>query len=186
MDDFQQQQAFRLLTRAVLGVLRNAQDGELPLYAWTLGLPQQELLDVLSACAPELGCMEALADVQYQQLLSQRPPLNKALLTMLLANRSAAENPQHSRWLAHAVAVASLGSRHLWQDMGLAGRHEVNHLLQYYLYPLYARNKADIKWKRFLYAELGEQLGRPYLKPPECGRCREHASCQPSPSEQPT
>jgi hypothetical protein len=30
MDDLQQQQAFRLLTRAVLGVLRNAQDGELP------------------------------------------------------------------------------------------------------------------------------------------------------------
>ena len=184
MDDFQQQQVFRLLSRAILGVLRNAQDGELPLYAWTLGLPQQTLLQVLAACAPELGCMEALADAQYQLLLSQRPPLHGALLDMLLANRSAAEDPQHGRWLAHAVAVASLGSRHLWQDMGLAGRHELNQLLQYYLYPLYARNQADIKWKRFLYAELGEQLGRPDLKPPECGRDHTHAVCLPTLSGQ--
>ena len=179
MDDFQQH-AFRLLTRAMLGVLRNAQDGELPLYAWTLGLPQQQLLEVLAACAPELGRMEALPDAQYQQLLSQRPPLHNELLDMLLANRSAAENAQHSSWLAHAVAVASLGSRHLWQDLGLSGRHEVNQLLQYYLYPLYARNQTDIKWKRFMYAELGERLGRPGLKPPECGRCHEHALCLPT------
>ncbi|WP_158613530.1 nitrogen fixation protein NifQ [Aquitalea sp. FJL05] len=186
MDDFQQQCAFRLLTRAVLGVLRNAQDGELPLYAWTLGLPQQAVLEVLATCAPELGSMEALTDVQYQQLLSLQPPLHTALLDMLLANRSAAENAQHSSWLAHVVAVASLGSRHLWEDMGLSGRHELNQLLQYYLYPLYARNQADIKWKRFLYAELGEQLGLPQLKPPQCGRCQEHAACLPTLAEQPT
>lgn len=186
MNDFQQQRAFRLLTRAVLGVLRNAQDGELPLYAWTLGLPQQMLLEVLAACAPELGSMEALADTQYQQLLSQQSPLHSALLSLLLANRSAAENPQHGSWLAHVVAVASLGSRHLWQDMGLTSRHEVSLLLQYYLYPLYARNQADIKWKRFLYAELGDQLGLPGLKPPQCGRCREHAACLPALPEQQT
>lgn len=176
MDDFQQQQAFRLLTRAVLGVLRNAQDGELPLYAWTLGLPQQALLDVLAACMPELGSMEALADAQYRQLLAQRPPLHNDLLAMLLANRSAAENPQHSSWLAHAVAVASLGSRQLWQDMGLAGRQELNLLLQYYLYPLHARNPGESDWKHFLYAELGDQLGRPGLKPPECGSHQRPAS----------
>ena len=186
MDDFQQQRAFRLLTRAVLGVLRNAQDGELPLYAWTLGQPQPDLREVLATCAPELGQQEALSDAQYQLLLSQQPPLHSALLDMLLANRSAAENPQHGSWLAHAVAVASLGSRHLWQDMGLTGRHEVSLLLQYYLYPLYARNQADIKWKRFLYAELGELLGQAGLKPPECGRCHEHAACLPALPEQQT
>lgn len=180
MDDFQQQHAFQLLSRAMLGVLRNAQDGELPLYAWTLGLSQSDLLAALAACAPELGCMEALADAQYQLLLSQRPPLHSALLDMLLANRSAAENPQHGRWLSHALAVASLGSRHLWQDMGLAGRHELNQLLQYYLYPLYVRNQGDAKWKHFLYAELGEQLGRPGLKPPECHSNQERTVCHPS------
>ncbi|NWK79644.1 nitrogen fixation protein NifQ [Aquitalea sp. LB_tupeE] len=178
MDEVQQQ-AFRLLTRAVLGVLRNAQDGELPLFAWTLGLPQADLLEVLYACAPELGHMEALPDVQYQQLLSQRPPLHQALLDMLLTNRSAAENAQHGRWLAHALAVASLGSRYLWQDLGLSSHRELKQLLQFYLYPLFARNQADIKWKRFLYAELGEQLGHPGLKPPECGRDHRHAACLP-------
>ncbi|WP_374556718.1 nitrogen fixation protein NifQ [Aquitalea pelogenes] len=180
MDDFRQQQAFRLLSRAVLGVLRNAQDGELPLFAWTLGLSQADLLEVLSACAPALGSMEALPDAQYQQLLAQRPPLHNDLLLMLLANRSAAENPQHGRWLAHAVAVASLGNRHLWQDMGLSSRHELNQLLQCYLYPLYVRNRGDAKWKHFLYAELAEQLGRPGLKPPECHSNQERTVCHPS------
>ena len=33
-----------LLRRAVSGVLRNAQNGDLPLFAWTLGMPQPELL----------------------------------------------------------------------------------------------------------------------------------------------
>jgi nitrogen fixation protein NifQ len=186
MADFQRQQAFRLLSRTVLGVLRNAQDGELPLYAWTLGLPQQEMLEMLAACAPELGYLEALAETQYQQLQAQRPALVAELAAMLLANRSAAENPRHGRWLAHAVAVASLGSRHLWQDMGLASRHELNLLLQHYLYPLYARKQPDLKWKRFLYAELGEQLGRPGLKPPECGRCHAHTTCLPAQPERQT
>ena len=37
-----------LLRRAVSGVLRNAQNGELPLFAWTLGMPQPELLALLA------------------------------------------------------------------------------------------------------------------------------------------
>ena len=46
------------MCRAIGGVLRNAQNGELPLYAWTLGLPQDELLAMLHHWAMEL-CITA-------------------------------------------------------------------------------------------------------------------------------
>ena len=58
-----------LLRRAVSGVLRNAQNGDLPLFAWTLGMPQSELLALLARMFPEVDPVEAMPDAQYQQLL---------------------------------------------------------------------------------------------------------------------
>ncbi|MDM7457098.1 MAG: nitrogen fixation protein NifQ [Tepidimonas sp.] len=55
------------------------------------------------------------------------------------------------------------GTRHLWQELGLAGRPEVSRLLRLCFPDLAARNTPDLKWKRFLFQALGEQLGLPSL-----------------------
>lgn len=170
---------FGLMVRAIAGVLRNAQDGELPLFAWTLGLPQPALSAMVARCFPELGTLEWLPQQQYAAIVDAAPGEFRDLAAMLLANRSATADLQHADWLAHAIAAASLGSRHLWQDLGLTGRDAVCRLLEQYFAPLYRRNTQNLKWKRFLFAELGALQGRHDLQPPKCHDCAEFPVCFP-------
>ena len=95
-----------LLRRAVSGVLRNAQNGDLPLFAWTLGMPQPELLALLARLFPEVDPVESMPDAQYQKLLRMCPPDFAAMLTLLLANRNPEQPERLTRWLAHAIAAA--------------------------------------------------------------------------------
>ena len=169
-----------LMLRAIAGVLRNAQEGELPLFAWTLGLPQPALLVMVGHCFPELGALEPMPQRQYDAIVATAPAEFCDLAAMLFANRSPDADPQHAAWLAHGIAAASLGSRHLWQDLGFAGRDAVFDLLAHYFEPFYRRNAKNIKWKRFLFAELGALQGRPDLHPPKCDHCDEFAVCFPT------
>ena len=81
---------------------------------------------------------------------------------------------------AGAVACASWGRGHLWQDLGLRGRHDVTALLTGHFPGLVARNTRDLKWKHFLYAEVGAALGEPDLRAPHCAQCDSFASCYPA------
>lgn len=168
-----------LMVAAIAGVLRNAQDGELPLFSWTLGLPQAQLAALVEHCFPELGQLELMPEAQYAMIVKDAPAEFRDLVALLLAHRSLDADLQHADWLAHAIAAASLGSRHLWQDIGLAGRDAVGRLLEQHFQPLYRRNTKDIKWKRFLFAELGVLQGRPGLQPPKCHHCDEFTVCFP-------
>ncbi len=127
-----------LLRRAVSGVLRNAQNGELPLFAWTLGMPQPELLALLARLFPEVDPVESMPDAQYQKLLRMCPPDFAAMLTLLLANRNPEQPERLTRWLAHAIAAACYGERELWEDLDLGGRDDLGQLLQQYFPPLHA------------------------------------------------
>ena len=190
MDSFQLRQISRSLVnsltksdcqsvflRAIKGTLQNAQDGELPLFAWTLGLQQVELVQMLQICFPEIDVLERLSDRQYQQLLKTTPDDFLLLKDLLLDRRSPDQDMREVDWLARAIAAASQGSRHLWQDLGLHNRDEVSLLLQQYFEPLYLRNTKNVKWKRFLYAELGLAQGKSELQPPKCRVCPEFAIC---------
>lgn len=169
----------RLLVRAIGGVIRNAQEGELPLFAWTLGLPQAELVKLLAHCYPELGPMEPMPEPQYHAISRAAPPEHGRLVTLLLAGRSQQADPRHAAWLAHAIAAAALGSRHLWEDMGLGERADVSALLRHYFEPLYRRNTGQLKWKRFLFRELAELTGGYGGCVPDCSRCSQKTTCFP-------
>jgi nitrogen fixation protein NifQ len=97
----------------------------------------------------------------------------------MLARRSAGVDARHAAWLAQAIAAATHGKRHLWQDLGLSGRTDVSALLQYYFEPLYQANVQDLKWKRFLYDQLGATLGRQDLRAPGCAACGDFGRCYP-------
>lgn len=179
--------ADRLLRRAVAGVIRNAQDGELPLFAWTLGLPQAALCEVLAYCFPELGALEAMPEQQYDIILRSAPPAHAALTALLLDHRTLTENPLHGHWLAHCIAAAAMGSRHLWEELGVGERNAVSMLMQRYFEPLYRRNTQQLKWKRFLFGELAILSGRHGAEAshaPDCTRCAQFSSCFP-PAQQP-
>lgn len=168
-----------LMLRAISGVLRNTQCGELPVFAWTLGLPQQALLEMVERCFPELGALEGLSDMQYASLKAAQPPYFQALAALLMTRRTAGVDEHVATWLAHAIAAACHGERHLWEDLDLGGRDDVSRLLERYFHPLYLANSRNLRWKRFLFAELGAVLGRTDCLPPGCHRCDQHRVCFP-------
>lgn len=172
----------KLLHRAIAGVMWGGQEGRLPLFAWTLGLPQAELLEMIAQCFPLLQPLEPMTPAQYATVQANVPAEFHGMVTLLLAHapRSAVEPPV--RWLAHALAVACSGNQHLWEDLELDGRESVSRLLQHYFEPLYRRNTDNLRWKRFLYAELGAALGIADIRAPGCSQCDSFYSCFPSTS----
>jgi nitrogen fixation protein NifQ len=96
---------------------------------------------------------------------------------MLLSHRTPHADAVHADWLARAIAAASLGRRFLWQDLGLQGREEVGALLREYFEPFYRRNVADIKWKKFLFVELGARQGEAAMPAPGCMHCAQFDDC---------
>lgn len=166
-----------LARAAVAGVLRNALGGELDLFATTLGFDRREFHALAVACLPD-----AELDLEWQTgahalCASQAPALFMPLANLLLAYRAPDLDEHPARWLAHALAAAGFGARHLWQDLGLSGRPEVSRLMRLCFPGLAAHNTTDLKWKRFLFLTLGSQLGRPGLMPPNCDGCASHAAC---------
>ncbi|MCH2242435.1 MAG: nitrogen fixation protein NifQ, partial [Aquabacterium sp.] len=82
-----------------------------------------------------------------------------------------------ARWAAHAVATASLGDDHLWQDLGLPSRAVLGELMQRCFPTLAARNTRDMKWKKFLYKQLCEREGLFICKAPSCQACSDQPLC---------
>ncbi len=143
-----------LAARAHAAVLRHAAAGELPPF-------------VLSLHAPAAS------------LSGHKPPETfLKIMRLLSAARAPQAAPEAAAQLARTIAAACFGSRHLWQDLRLAGRDEVSRLLAACFPALYAANIHNLKWKRFLFAEASAQFGgEPF--PPGCPRCGNYRSCFP-------
>ncbi len=97
------------------------------------------------------------------------------LLELLLDHRTVDDD--ESRWLAHAVATASMGTNHLWQDMGLADRGALSWLMTHHFSALAMRNTGDMKWKKFFYRQLCERASLFICRSPSCGVCTDYAQC---------
>jgi nitrogen fixation protein NifQ len=79
--------------------------------------------------------------------------------------------------VAEAVAVACLGDDHLWQDLQLASRAELTALMRHWFPALVERNRADMKWKKFLYKQLCERAEVFVCKSPSCAVCADFDQC---------
>lgn len=171
-----------LLCRAIAGVMRGGRNGRLPLFAWTLGLPQSELLEMIWQYFPERQSLESMPSEQYARLLTTVPTEFHGLVDLLSKSTTPAQPDTAVRWLAHALAGACFGNRHLWEDLELAGRESVSTLLERYFEPLYLRNTSNLRWKRFLFVELGAALDIQDMRPPGCTQCDSFRQCFPTSS----
>jgi nitrogen fixation protein NifQ len=79
--------------------------------------------------------------------------------------------------IAWAMACASLGQNHLWQDLGLPSRSELSALIGHWFPSLAARNTQNMKWKKFFYKQLCEREDIMICKAPTCGVCADHSIC---------
>jgi len=97
-----------------------------------------------------------------------------------LLTEGAAPAPAHRReavWIAHALAQASLGEDHLWQDLHLPSRRQLSALMSHWFPAIAARNDRDMKWKKFLYRQLCDRAGLSICRAPTCGECSDFAIC---------
>lgn len=158
--------------RVINGVLASAENGNLPLFAATLGMRYDEFSLVL----PERRIDPRFRPPFHSDLLAEwLPDLFSPLVEMLWDNKSSGDV---ANWyVTHAVACACFGQRHLWQDLGLGSREEVSRLFAERFCWLYIRNSSNMKWKRFIFQELAQHLGVPQLSPPGCSGCEDFQFC---------
>ena len=95
---------------------------------------------------------------------------------LLLAGAPARHNPGVIA-LAECVARACMGEDHLWHDLGLPSRAELSALLHKHFAPLATRNVNGMRWKKFFYKQLCEQIGIAVCRAPSCGVCAHYGDC---------
>ncbi|WP_354624062.1 nitrogen fixation protein NifQ [Psychromonas sp. MME2] len=139
----------------------------------------------------KLNCTEINAlEIQWQKsersIIHQRAEIQEELLGLrgeernelvnLLAN-DANQEISDAMQIAIIVATACLTSFHLWSSLGLQDRAQLGSLLKYNFPALHAKNKNNMRWKRFFYRCLCEQGGDYICKAPTCEACRSYAEC---------
>ena len=102
-------------------------------------------------------------------------------LMALLMDHAEPDPPQGPAGLrlavAEAIALASLGDNHLWQDLQLTSRAELSALFEQHFPRLAARNTQNMKWKKFLYKQLCEREEIFVCKSPSCAVCCDYVQC---------
>ncbi|WP_026791030.1 nitrogen fixation protein NifQ [Pleomorphomonas oryzae] len=97
------------------------------------------------------------------------------LADLLLAHRSGPEPV--SSWLASLIARRAMRPDHLWQDLGLNDRGELNRLLARHFRTLHAGNTGNMRWKKYFYRVLCEAEGFSLCAAPSCSVCSDFIDC---------
>lgn len=94
------------------------------------------------------------------------------ILMMYATGASDLERP-----LAAMIARRCTWPHHLWQDLGLRDRGELSALMKRHFAPLAAKNRNDMKWKKFLYRMVCGSEGFTLCTSPVCSECDDFANC---------
>lgn len=158
------------LRRILAAILATAwTDGQGPSLA-RLGLTAPMLRLLFAAYFPAIRLEIAGDDTAAQPAIEEED-----LRRLLLAHR--AHGRPEEEWLAAIIARRAQGANHLWEDLGLDSRDDLNHLMSRYFPALSARNVANMRWKKFFYRLLCEEEGLTLCKSPSCGQCSDFAIC---------
>ncbi len=98
--------------------------------------------------------------------MKNQPDFQK-ILQLLQAN---ADNDFAKNALASYIASKAFESGHLYSDMGMSSRIELNKLMSENYNTLAARRPPEIRWKKFLFDEIGSMA-------PACHDCKDLQSC---------
>ncbi len=137
----------------------------------------QPLIRGLGPASFSVLCTVCLGGVMLDNGSALAPAVDEFDELFELLVEHAAPLDQMSIWLAAAIASAAQRDNHLWQDMGLPSRRELNAILRQRFPALAALNVGDMKWKKFFYRQLCQRAGVPICKSPSCGDCVDHAQC---------
>ena len=156
----------RILFRRVVAI---ALTEAAPLTA-ALGLTGEALERLLHTYFPESPVFPSSGSGPGEDALEE--PDLRAWLLEFRAGRG-----EEEEWLAAILARRCQRPNHLWQDLGLADRAELNTLFQRHFPALARLNRSNMKWKKFFYRQLCEREGIPVCKAPNCAVCADVALC---------
>ncbi|MBK8119439.1 MAG: nitrogen fixation protein NifQ [Sulfuritalea sp.] len=165
-------------TLALAGTIALAPHRRGPWRAPVAGLGRNELDGLLVTYFPAAEPLRPLLHVWREEAeAAARDGIDEFddLVALLLAHQTT--TAPDSRWLAHAIATASMADHHLWQDLGLPSRVELNALMHTRFTALKLNNAGDMKWKKFFYRQLCEQAEVLICKSPSCAACCDYDVC---------
>jgi nitrogen fixation protein NifQ len=99
----------------------------------------------------------------------------QALTTLLLMHR--AKGLPEEAWFAAIIARRAQEQHHLWQDLGLASRDQLNELIGRHFPRLHGKNRNNMKWKKFFYRQICADRSFSLCLAPSCAECNEFAAC---------
>ncbi|MDR3464237.1 MAG: nitrogen fixation protein NifQ [Beijerinckiaceae bacterium] len=89
---------------------------------------------------------------------------------------ASSHGPLH-RDLTAMIARRCIRPHHLWQDLGFRNRGELSRLMTRHFSLLAAKNRGDMKWKKFLYRMVCGTEGFTFCAAPVCSDCDDFALC---------
>lgn len=142
---------------------------EQPLWDY-LGLPPALLRLMVAAYFPNAG-------ITVPRDAKPRPESieEEDFRLLLLAHRSR-EVPEEE-WLAWILARRAQGCNHLWEDLGLTCRDDLNTLIHRHFPSVFVLNDKNMKWKKFFYRMMCEAEGMRLCKSPNCEQCPDVGLC---------
>lgn len=105
---------------------------------------------------------------------AQMPEYNE--LKQLFSEYQASHVHQQPWWI-ELLIVGCSGRNHLWADLGLFERGDLNLLMHSHFPGLAAKNERDMKWKKFIYKQLCEREGIIACPAPTCDACAHFSEC---------
>ncbi len=94
-----------------------------------------------------------------------------------LFDRYRVDDTPETGWLVSMLARRCMSPNHLWQDLGLSSRSDLNRLMRERFPALAARNAQNMKWKKFFYRCLCEMEGFSLCAAPSCAECSDYSAC---------
>lgn len=168
---------------ALAGVLSGALERHgvdvLPMPGLDAGQTRRMLARWFPGAGPALGltCLSSAGSASGRRIEPRDDELDD-LVALLNDHADPRAGPaEEANCVAHALACASLGQNHLWQDLLLPSRRELSALIGHWFPQLAAKNTQDMKWKKFFYKQLCEREGLFICKAPSCGVCTDHGLC---------
>jgi nitrogen fixation protein NifQ len=139
--------------------------------------------ETLGLCASELGALVAAWSPATANRLAGAPQPAHIVFDeeeqqlLALFHRYSCDDSRESHWLAAGLTRRCMAPNHLWQDLGLHSRDELNRLMRERFPDLAARNLRNMKWKKHIYRSLCELEGFSLCAAPSCSECADYAEC---------
>jgi nitrogen fixation protein NifQ len=137
--------------------------------------------EMLGLRAADLDALLTLYPAPTNVSLGMQPPTvefdEEEEQLRALFDRFRVDDSLETGWLVAMLARRCMSPNHLWQDLGLSSRGDLNRLMRERFPALAARNAQNMKWKKFFYRCLCEMEGFTLCAAPSCAECSDYSAC---------